>query len=202
MEDHGTGVSQTDVTIAVWIEGIEGRDFARFVHENEKELGPGCRMGGKGIVLSIGRMKVPEFAKEVVQEGKKGVPTGFDNRVSDTGDSWRFARREVGDDSGKELQIERSGRGGERVRDARGGRFISKVEDMCVIVTHDVRGVGLVPCARGVTSFMMTDCGATVVEGLDDQGGVGGRWSFGPHSRVGRGVGINLSREWWIVCFT
>ena len=30
-------------------------------------------MGGEGIVLSIGRVKVPKFAKEVVQEGKKGV---------------------------------------------------------------------------------------------------------------------------------
>jgi hypothetical protein len=65
---------------------------------------------------------------------------------------------------------------------------------MGVIVTHDVRGVGLVPCARGVTSLMMTDSGAAVVEGLGDQGGVGGRWSFGPHIRVGGGVGINFSR--------
>ena len=65
-----------------------------------------------------------------------------------------------------------------------------------VIVTHDVRGVILVPGARGVTSFMVTDCGAAVVEGLGDPGGVGGRWSFGPHSRVGRGVGINFSRKW------
>ena len=32
LEDHGTGVSQSDATIAVWIEGIEGRYFTRFVH--------------------------------------------------------------------------------------------------------------------------------------------------------------------------
>ncbi len=73
LEDDDTGVSQADATIAVWIEGIEGRYFTRFVHENEKEVGPGCRVGGEGIVLSIGRVKVPKFAKEVVQEGKKGV---------------------------------------------------------------------------------------------------------------------------------
>jgi hypothetical protein len=66
LEDHGTGVRQADATIAVWIEGFEGRYFTRFVHENEKELSPGCRVGGEGIVLSIGRVKVPEFAKEVV----------------------------------------------------------------------------------------------------------------------------------------
>ena len=103
MKDHGTGVSQTDATIAVWIGGIEGRYFTRFVHENEKELGPGCRVGGEGIVLSIGGVKIPKFAKEVVQEGEKGVPTGFDNRVGNTGDSRRFAGREIGDYSGKEL---------------------------------------------------------------------------------------------------
>jgi hypothetical protein len=68
------------------------------------------------------------------------------------------------------------------------------MEDMGVIVTYDVRGVRLVPCARGVASFMMTDGGAAVVEGLGDQRGVGGRWSFGSHNRVGRGVGINFSR--------
>jgi hypothetical protein len=73
LEDDDTGVSQADATIAVWIEGIEGRYFTRFVHENEKEVGPGCRVGGEGIVLSIGRVKVPKFAKEVVQEGKKGL---------------------------------------------------------------------------------------------------------------------------------
>ncbi len=66
LEDHGTGVRQADATIAVWIEGFEGRYFTRFVHENEKELGPGCRVGGEGIVLSIGRVKVPKFVKEVV----------------------------------------------------------------------------------------------------------------------------------------
>ena len=60
-------------------------------------------MGGEGIVLSIGGVKVPKFAKKVVQESKKGVPTGFDNRVGDAGDSRRFARREVGDYSGKGL---------------------------------------------------------------------------------------------------
>ena len=74
LEDHGTGVSQADAMIVVWIEGIEGRYFTRFVHENEKELGPGCRVGGEGIVLSIGRVKIPKFAKEVVQEGAKGYP--------------------------------------------------------------------------------------------------------------------------------
>ncbi len=91
LEDHDTGVSQADATIVVWIEGIEGRYFTRFVHENEKELGPGGGVGGEGIVLSIGRVKVPKFAKEVVKEGKKGVPTGFDDRVGDAGDTWRFA---------------------------------------------------------------------------------------------------------------
>ena len=70
-----------------------------------------------------------------------------------------------------------------------------------VIVTHDVRGVRLVPGARGVTSLMMTDDGAAVVERLGDPGGVGGRWSFGPHNRVGRDVGINFSRQRWIVRF-
>ena len=84
----------------------------------------------------------------------------------------------------------------------KGGWLMSKVEDMGVIFTHDFRGVRLVPGARRVVSLMMTDCGAAVVEGLDDQGGVGGRWSFGPHIRVGRGVGINFSRQWWIVSFT
>ncbi len=68
---------------------------------------------------------------------------------------------------GKELQVERGGRGGEKVRDARGGWLTNKVEDMDVIVTHDVRSVRLVPGVRGVASLMMTDCGATVVEGLD-----------------------------------
>jgi hypothetical protein len=68
------------------------------------------------------------------------------------------------------------------------------MEDMGVIVTYDVRGVRLVPGARGVTSFMVTDGGAAVVERLGDPGGVGGRWSFGPNNRVGRGVGINFSR--------
>ncbi len=84
----------------------------------------------------------------------------------------------------------------------RDGWLTSKMEDMDVIVTHDVRGVRLVPGARGVTSFMVTDGGTAVVEGLGDPGGVGGRRSFGPHSRVGRDVGINFSRQWWIVRFT
>jgi hypothetical protein len=78
-------------------------DGEKLIIETLKELGPGCRVGGEGIVLSIGRVKVPKFAKEVVQEGKKGVPTGFDNRVGNAGYSWRFSRREVGDDSGEEL---------------------------------------------------------------------------------------------------
>jgi hypothetical protein len=85
LEDHGTSVSQADAAIAVWVEGIEGRYFTRFVHENEEELGPGCRVGGESIALSIGRVKVPKFAKKVVQEGKEGVPTGFDNRVCNAG---------------------------------------------------------------------------------------------------------------------
>jgi hypothetical protein len=37
LEDHGTGVSQTDSTVAVWIEGIEGRYFTRFVHYGCRE---------------------------------------------------------------------------------------------------------------------------------------------------------------------
>ena len=60
-------------------------------------------MGGEGIVLSIGRVKVPKFAKEVMQESKKGVPTCFDNRVGDARNSRRFARREIGDYADKEL---------------------------------------------------------------------------------------------------
>ena len=74
--------------------------------------------------------------------------------------------------------------------------------DMGVIVTHDDRGVRLIPGARGVTSFMVTDGGAAVVERLGDPGGVGGRWSFRPHSRVSRDVGINFSWQWWVVRFT
>ena len=74
--------------------------------------------------------------------------------------------------------------------------------DMGVIVTHDDRGVRLIPGARGVTSFMVTDGGTAVVERLGDPGGVGGRWSFRPHSRVSRDVGINFSWQWWVVRFT
>jgi hypothetical protein len=76
------------------------------------------------------------------------------------------------------------------------------MEDMGVIVTHDDRGVSLVPGARGVTSFMVTDGGAAIVKGLSDPGGVGGRWSFRPHGRVSRDVGINFSWQWWVVRFT
>ena len=60
-------------------------------------------MGGEGIVLVIGRVKVPKFAKEVLQERQEGETTGFDNRVGDAGDVRRFTRREIGDYSGKGL---------------------------------------------------------------------------------------------------
>ena len=60
-------------------------------------------MSGEGIVLSVGRVKVPKFAKKVLQEGEEGVPTGFDNRVGDSGDARGLSRREIGNDAGKEL---------------------------------------------------------------------------------------------------
>jgi hypothetical protein len=78
----------------------------------------------------------------------------------------------------------------------------NKLEYLSVVGAHDVRSVRLVPSVRGVVSVMMTDRGAAVVEGRDEQGRVGGRWSFGPHIRVGRGVGIDLSRQWRVVRFT
>ena len=82
-------------------------------------------MSGESIVLSVGRVKVPEFTKEVLQESEEGVPTSFDNRVGDTGDARGLSRREIGNDAGKELQIERGGNGGERVRDTEGGWLTS-----------------------------------------------------------------------------
>ena len=66
-------------------------------------MGPGCRVNGEGIVLSVGRVKVPKFVKKVLQEGEEG-----------------------------------GGRGGEGVRDVGGGWLRSKVEDMGVVVAHDV----------------------------------------------------------------
>ena len=84
---------------APWEE--ERRCFTRFVHENEKELGPGCRVSGESIVLSVGRVKVPEFTKEVLQESEEGVPTSFDNRVGDAGDARGLSRREIGNDAEK-----------------------------------------------------------------------------------------------------
>ncbi len=137
-----------------------------------------------------------------MKEGKEGISTGLDNRVGDAGDARGLSGWEIGNDAGTGLQVERGGRGGERVRGARGGCLMKKVGDMSVVITHDVSSVRFVPGARGVASLVVTDSRAAVVEGLGEQRGVGGRWSFGPHSRVGRGVGINFSRQWWIVRFT
>ena len=57
-------------------------------------------MSGESIVLSVGRVKVPEFTKEVLQESEEGVPTSFDNRVGDAGDARGLSGREIGNDAG------------------------------------------------------------------------------------------------------
>ncbi len=63
-------------------------------------------------------------------------------------------------------------------------------------------GMNLLSSLRGIELESFKERRTIKFDPYSEQEGVGGRWSFGPHSRVGRGVGINFSRQRRIVRFT
>ena len=95
--------------ISVWVEGFERRYFTRFVYEDEEKLGPGGRLCVEGILMCVGRVKVPKMDEEVLKESEEGQTDSFDDGVGNTGDVGGLVRREIGDNTVKELQVKGGG---------------------------------------------------------------------------------------------